>query len=438
VVRGGQAEAAGIPPLRAGGCGQGDPHADGPQGDRQADRAGAHLNNTGKIVRDQYESYPYPARDPGDEAKRLVTGSPSHIAEIDHYIFAGARDWARPFRALFAGGGTGDGCIMLAQQLAERGTPAEIVHLDLSLASQGVAAARARARGLTNIRFVNGSLLDLGRLAPGLYDYIDCCGVLHHLVRPEDGLAVLAQHLSPQGGMGMMLYAPLGRTGVYPLQEALRALGGNRPLAARVEDAKALLRALPATNWFARNPHLGDHVGKTDAELVDLLLHGQDRAFTVPEIFALCDGANLAPVGFLPPLRYDPAPLLTDPGLRERALALPWEQRLALAENLSGSLKVHVFYAVPRAAQGGTVAQPGPDMAVVPHMATTQQIARFVDRATVTLDLDGHKVSLNAPPGAAAIARRFDGQARGVLENDAALGTWALLHALNFALLRRV
>ena len=32
----------------------------------------------------QYEAYPYPARDPRDEAKRLVVGSPSHLREIDH------------------------------------------------------------------------------------------------------------------------------------------------------------------------------------------------------------------------------------------------------------------------------------------------------------------------------------------------------------------
>ncbi|MBT5040468.1 MAG: class I SAM-dependent methyltransferase, partial [Rhodospirillaceae bacterium] len=27
-------------------------------------------------VRGQYEAYPYPPRDPADEAKRLITGSP--------------------------------------------------------------------------------------------------------------------------------------------------------------------------------------------------------------------------------------------------------------------------------------------------------------------------------------------------------------------------
>src|ERR1700688_2318211 len=105
-------------------------------------------------VRAQYESYPYPPRDPRDEAKRLITGSPSHPLEIDHYVFAGRRDWAPPFRALIAGGGTGDATIMLAQAMADRGCPAEIVYLDLSEASRRIAEARAAQRRLGNIRFV--------------------------------------------------------------------------------------------------------------------------------------------------------------------------------------------------------------------------------------------------------------------------------------------
>ncbi|MBT3495074.1 MAG: class I SAM-dependent methyltransferase, partial [Rhodospirillaceae bacterium] len=63
-------------------------------------------------VQAQYEAYPYPAREPGDEAHRLITGSPSHILEIEHFVFAGGR--AGDLRALVAGGGTGDGAIMLA------------------------------------------------------------------------------------------------------------------------------------------------------------------------------------------------------------------------------------------------------------------------------------------------------------------------------------
>ena len=33
-------------------------------------------------VTDQYDAYPYPERDPADEARRLITGSPSHPLEL--------------------------------------------------------------------------------------------------------------------------------------------------------------------------------------------------------------------------------------------------------------------------------------------------------------------------------------------------------------------
>ncbi len=45
----------------------------------------------GDPIRRQYEAYPYPARDPADERLRLITGSPSHIDEVNHYVFGGRR-----------------------------------------------------------------------------------------------------------------------------------------------------------------------------------------------------------------------------------------------------------------------------------------------------------------------------------------------------------
>ena len=44
-------------------------------------------------VREQYDSYPYPYRVPADESRPLRVGSPSHIDEINHYIYAGHRDF---------------------------------------------------------------------------------------------------------------------------------------------------------------------------------------------------------------------------------------------------------------------------------------------------------------------------------------------------------
>jgi len=170
-------------------------------------------------VQSQYEAYPYPARDPLDEAKRLIMGSPSHPLEMDHYLFGGMRDWSKPLRALFAGGGTGDGLIQLASLLTKAGKPYDITYLDLSSASRATAEARAKQRSLKGITFLTGSLLDAPNL--GLFDYIDCCGVLHHLPDPAAGFGALRAALAKGGGMGMMMYAPYGRSGVYPLQEGV-------------------------------------------------------------------------------------------------------------------------------------------------------------------------------------------------------------------------
>src|ERR1022692_3128584 len=97
----------------------------------------------------QHEAYPYPQRDPRDEAKRLIVGSPGHLREIDHWEFGATRPATRPLTALVAGGGTGDATIMLAQQMARDGREGTVTWLDRSSAALKIARARAAARGLT-------------------------------------------------------------------------------------------------------------------------------------------------------------------------------------------------------------------------------------------------------------------------------------------------
>ncbi|QIE54885.1 class I SAM-dependent methyltransferase [Pikeienuella piscinae] len=354
----------------------------------------------------QYEAYPYPARDPADEAKRLIEGSPSHPAEIDHFLFGGRRDWSRPFRALIAGGGTGDGLIMLAQKLVERGTPAEITYLDLSAASRDVAEARAAARGLSSIRFVTGDLLS----APehGEFDYIDCTGVLHHLPEPDTGFAALAAALAPEGGLGAMVYAPYGRTGVYPLQGALAALTAGEAPAAQVKIAKATLKALPKTNWFTLNRHVGDHRA-SDAGLYDLLLHARDRPYDVEGLVAALTRAGLSLVSFTEPLRYEPKLYLPE-GLAKRAEALDATSRAALAERLAGNMKVHVFYAAktPRKPAGMTP-EARPRLAGISAAALGAEIGR---KGVVKMERDGLSHALAVPRGAGPLLALADGRMR--------------------------
>lgn len=366
-----------------------------------------------QAVQAHYEALPYPARDPREEAKRLIVGSPSQLIEIDHYLFAGGRDWSQPFTALVAGGGTGDACIMLAQQLADRACPATVHYLDLSQAARKVAEARAHARGLRNIVFHTGSLLDVGSLGLGKVDYIDCTGVLHHLEQPDAGMKALADMLGEEAGMGVMVYGALGRTGVYPLQEALRALAPESlPPAERVKIARRVLEALPQTNWFKRNPFLGDHVQGGDAGLFDLLLHSRDRAYTVAQFAALAQAGGLAIAAFIEPVRYRPETYLADAALARRTQDLPFLERAALAEKLAGNLTKHIAYLTWPRRLPGCIAQPdGPHVVPVLREIDGAAMAASVAKAgALSGDLDGVKWRAALPPLAGAMLSRIDGK----------------------------
>ncbi|MHA6346127.1 class I SAM-dependent methyltransferase [Roseivivax sp. CAU 1761] len=354
-------------------------------------------------VQEQYEAFPYPERDPEDERRRLITGSPSHPAEMDHALWGGRRDWSRPLRVLVAGGGTGDALIQLAQVMAWAGRPCEITYIDLSRASRAIAETRAAIRGLSGIDFRTGSLLDAADL--GRFDYIDCCGVLHHLPDPAAGFAALRAALAPGGGMGMMVYAPLGRSGVYPLQEAFGALFADLPPARRLAAARSLLAGLPEGHPFRRNPNLVDHAA-SDAGFYDLLLHGQDRAFSVGELFEIWQATGWRLAAFATPGLYDLARYGAE------GAGLPAERRMALAEQLNGTIKTHIAYLVA----DGTEPAPatGRDRAQVPHLrgADPKALARAVAAGrALPLSAGGLRREIRLPRAAAPLIAGATGRA---------------------------
>ena len=359
----------------------------------------------------QYEAYPYPQRDPRDEAKRLVVGSPSHLREVDHWIFGARRPAATPLNALVAGGGSGDATVMLAQQMASAGRPGGVTWLDRSAAARKVAGARVAARGLGNVAFAEASIIDLPGSGLGPFDYIDCCGVLHHLPDPLAGLRALVSVLAPGGGMGLMVYAPHGRTGVYMLQDALRLMApADQPPAQRVDIAKRLWRQAPETAWLRRNPWITDHVKGGDAGIYDLLLNPRDVAFSVPALAALVDGAGLEIRCLVEPFRYDPDSFLTDPRLRERTALLDPVQRAALAEAAAGNMGIHIAYCVRK---GEAVLPDWTDACAVPvlrELDAAKFAAGIPADGTLRVAADGLVVPVALPRLAAAIIARVDGQ----------------------------
>ena len=213
-----------------------------------------------------------------------------------------------------------------------------------------------------------------------------------------------------------MVYAPHGRTGVYMLQDALRMIAppGEAP-AGRVDLAKRVMRHLPETAWLRRNPWITDHLplpgGGGDPGLYDLLLNPRDRAYTVPQLAALVEGAGLRIACLVEPVRYDPDFLLPDPKLRARTAGMGMIGRAALAEALAGNMGIHIAY-LARAEDPVVVADWEDPLAVpVLRGGDGAAWAKGVRGGSLVITYDGLRISLAMPPLAAAILARIDGRA---------------------------
>lgn len=364
-------------------------------------------------VAEQYVSYPFPPRDPAEEAQRLVTTTLGNLARVGDLLWGGRRR-LETLRVLDAGCGTGDSAIYMAAQAPR----AQVVALDASAASLAVTRARAEARGLANVETVNASLLDLPRLGLGPFDYVVCSGVLHHLPDPDAGLRVLGDVLHPYGGIGLMVYARHGRVPVYQVQELLRRLGGDAPLAERVTLAAEVLGVLPEQHLFkaARlEQQMLDLSRYGDAGLVDLLLHACDRAYTVEELHAFLAGASLELLGFHRPVMYRPESYPLTDALRERAAALPEPARQAVAELLHGRMIKHELFAAPI---GGSHRAPGagePPLRVRPRLYEPALAAWFQRLEPVAQPFhlessEGFTLTLELSPLDAALLAAVDGE----------------------------
>ena len=315
------------------------------------------------LVRQQYEALPYPPCDPQDDHRRLATTWLEDLAMLNHYCFAGRQSFHQGFRALMAGGGTGDATIFLAQQL--RHTDARVVHLDLSAASIAIAQRRAQIRGLDNITWIHDSLLNLPQLGLAPFDYVGCSGVLHHLQEPDQGLRALLDVLAPGGALGLMVYAAPGRTGVYQMQALMQLVNGEeQDITRKIASTRDILDSLPPSNWFKRGEDLYHDHKTGDAGLYDLLLHTQDRAYCVEQLYAwMADGHGLhlafsdvqrgrAP--YLPHMALGAKP----PAMAARLRQLPLRRQHAMAELMLGNITMHTFYATREAHRAAPYGDP--------------------------------------------------------------------------------
>ncbi len=374
------------------------------------------MENFLQPVKDQYEAYPYPQRNPKDELKMLWSTYGCNLLEMNYYCFGGKETFQNGFRVLDAGGGTGDSTIFLAEQLRDM-KGAEVVYADISTASMDIAKERARIRGLTNITFIQKSILDFPKAKEmGKFDYVTCSGVLHHLEDSDAGLAALKSVLKEGGAMGIMVYGKYGRTGIYQMQDLMRLVNGDEEsMAKKIANAKGVVSSLPASNWVKMAENLApDHKTFGDIGYYDLFLHSHDRCFDIPGLYTWIEKQGLHLTEFaITEWRnmLDPEMFIKDQNLLKIVKSYDIKKQRAIMEILVGNIFKHTVYASsmenPKASLD--------DLDMVPffHGISPSNVYEFMEnnpgRQIIFNHKNGHKITINPQPYTKMIFKYLDG-----------------------------
>ena len=284
-------------------------------------------------VQDFYERYPYPRPiDSLDTYRRIWADRNRRRA--DHHLFWPDKPYREDHSILVAGCGTSQ-----AAKYALRWPAARVTGIDFSATSVACTEELKGKYRLDNLELRQLPIERVSELATD-FDQIVCTGVLHHLADPDAGLSALRAVLKPEGAMHLMVYAPYGRTGVYMLQEFCRRLGidatdGN------IRDLAAALGALPPGHPLQ---HLLRDAPdfRQPAAVADALLHPQDRAYSVPQLFEFIERGGLTFGRWTKQAPYSPrCGLLARIPQAARIAALPLTEQYAAAELFRGTMPHH-------------------------------------------------------------------------------------------------
>jgi SAM-dependent methyltransferase len=280
-----------------------------------------------------YDRYPYPPPIDDLEAYRQ-RWQDFERHRADYHLFWPAIRYREDLSILVAGCGTSQ-----AARYAVRWPAAAVTGIDISATSIKCTEQLKRKHRLDNLEVRQLALervIDLG----ARFDLVVCTGVVHHLSDPDAGLRALREVLAPQGAMHLMVYAPYGRSGIYMLQEFCRRVGLRAPNA-DYSDLLLALKALPTGHPLLALLHNAPDF-QTEAALADMLLHPQDQAFSVPQLFALLNRNGLTFGRWLRQAQYSlQLGLMSRIPRTMRSPAIPAEDQAAAAEVFRGNITRH-------------------------------------------------------------------------------------------------
>jgi SAM-dependent methyltransferase len=284
-------------------------------------------------VRRFYDRYPYPRPVDSLEQYRLLWEDPQR-RRADYHLFWPDKPYREDHSILIAGCGTSQ-----AAKHALRWPSAEVTGIDLSATSVQCTKELKHKYDLKNLQVHQLAIEQVNELGMS-FDQIVCTGVLHHLADPDTGLAALHDVLKPDGAMHLMVYAPYGRTGIYMLQEFCRRIGISATDQG-IRDLIAALRALPPGHPLE---HLLREAPdfRQEAALADALLHPQDRAYSVPQLFDFIEEGQLTFGRWVKQAPYIPrCGVMAQIPQASQMATLPLEEQYAAVELFRGTMVRH-------------------------------------------------------------------------------------------------
>ncbi|SVE23291.1 uncharacterized protein METZ01_LOCUS476145, partial [marine metagenome] len=162
-------------------------------------------------VKKQYEENPFPRWSVLSPIKTSTVGET--LQSLFPYFKAPEKLFER-CSILIPGCGTGQQPI----QEALRYPTCQLTAIDLSSKSLAFAMRRSDEYGISNLRFLQGDILNLNE-GEGQFDVINCTGVLHHMADPITGWKILLSRLSPDGLMKIGLYSEYARRHVVDVRK---------------------------------------------------------------------------------------------------------------------------------------------------------------------------------------------------------------------------
>ena len=288
-------------------------------------------------VRAFYETHPYPAPIGNLDRHRELYRNPDRRRALSLLLWPTEQLRANR-EILVAGCGTSQAAIH-----ALREPEARVTAIDISETSLRYTRDLQRKYRLQNLDLHRLAIEQVGELG-SKFDQIVCTGVLHHLPDPDTGLRSLRNVLAPNGAMHLMVYATYGRAGIYMMQEYCRLLGVGASQE-ELRDLGAMIGALSSDHPIAGVSRRAKDFRNPDA-LADALLHPQDRAYTVPQLYAWLERCGLSFRRW-----FEQAPYLPQCGAiaslphAARLLSLSPPLHHAAVELLRGTMTKHNFIA---------------------------------------------------------------------------------------------